>query len=239
MSREPDPYRNDEDDAQEYAPQSIFAAGWFRAVLVLTVLAIVVVVSLPYLLNWFEPTPPSVPPPPVAGVTTPAAPPVQATAPAPGTPAATPKAEADKPPTLPAEAKAPATAKAPPAADKPAPAPRPAPRARGGEPEPRQEAKASMPARPTAKAEAVAKREYRVQLGLFKDAKNAEALAKAVRDDGFTVEVDRVTRAPDGQAGTYHVVRTGTFPDLAGATKARNALRAKGHQGFITGAGAP
>ena len=57
MSPERDDYR-DEDEQDEYTPRSIFAAGWFRAALVLTVLAIVVVISLPYLLNWFEPAPP-------------------------------------------------------------------------------------------------------------------------------------------------------------------------------------
>jgi cell division septation protein DedD len=59
-----DPNRDEflEDDEQdELARRSIFSAGWFRALLVLTVLAIVVVVSLPYLLNWLEPTP--APPP--------------------------------------------------------------------------------------------------------------------------------------------------------------------------------
>jgi cell division septation protein DedD len=57
VSPERDDYR-DEDEQDEYMPRSIFAAGWFRAALVLTVLAIVVVISLPYLLNWFEPAPP-------------------------------------------------------------------------------------------------------------------------------------------------------------------------------------
>src|SRR5262245_44519628 len=58
MSQEQDDYR-DEDEHEDYASRSIFSAGWFRAVLVLTVLAIIVVVSLPYLLNWFEPLPPT------------------------------------------------------------------------------------------------------------------------------------------------------------------------------------
>ena len=52
-----DAHEDEWDEESEYAPRSIFAAGWFRAVLVLTVLAIVVVVALPYLLNWFEPAP--------------------------------------------------------------------------------------------------------------------------------------------------------------------------------------
>ena len=47
----------EEDEQDEIARRSIFSAGWFRALLVLTVLAIIVVVSLPYLLNWLEPNP--------------------------------------------------------------------------------------------------------------------------------------------------------------------------------------
>src|SRR5262245_62293868 len=51
----------EEDEQDEIGRRSIFSAGWFRALLVLTVLAIVVVVSLPYLLNWLEPTPTTAP----------------------------------------------------------------------------------------------------------------------------------------------------------------------------------
>src|SRR6266849_1541352 len=53
----------DEDERDDIAQRSIFSAGWFRALLVLTVLAIVVVVSLPYLLNWLDPTPATAPKP--------------------------------------------------------------------------------------------------------------------------------------------------------------------------------
>src|SRR5262249_40442466 len=87
----------EEDEQDEIARRSIFSAGWFRALLVLTVLAIVVVVSLPYLLNWLEPTPgppirpqaqapppPSTPPPPSApSQTQPSTPPPPARPPRP------------------------------------------------------------------------------------------------------------------------------------------------------------
>src|SRR5262245_51482793 len=49
---------HDEDELEDDPAPSIFSAGWFRAVLVLTVLAIGIVVALPYLLNWFESPPP-------------------------------------------------------------------------------------------------------------------------------------------------------------------------------------
>src|SRR5438876_11048666 len=94
----------DEDERDDIAQRSIFSAGWFRALLALTVLAIIVVVSLPYLLNWLEPTP-SPPGRPQAKVSEPAAPPPTAPAPAPPAPAVTPTPSAPAPP---AKAEAPA-----------------------------------------------------------------------------------------------------------------------------------
>src|SRR5262245_66218007 len=46
---EPDDYVDD------YEDRSIFAAGWFRALLVLAGLAVAVVAMLPYVLDWLEP----------------------------------------------------------------------------------------------------------------------------------------------------------------------------------------
>src|SRR5262249_27561955 len=42
-------------ESDEPAARSLFAAGWFRALLVLTAFAAGGVVALPYLLDWFEP----------------------------------------------------------------------------------------------------------------------------------------------------------------------------------------
>src|SRR5204862_1834853 len=52
-----------DDEPDEYAERSIFATGWFRAILVLAALAIAVVAMLPYMLDWIEPasTPPKAP----------------------------------------------------------------------------------------------------------------------------------------------------------------------------------
>lgn len=137
MSPEQDDHR-DEDEHEDYASRSIFSAGWFRAVLVLTVFAIVVVVSLPYLLNWFEPAPPTsqapasapavaqvpkpepsptpiVSPPPAASPAAPAPPPKATEKPA--APAALPPAKmAEKPSAAPAPPPAKVT-------EKPSPAP--------------------------------------------------------------------------------------------------------------------
>ena len=84
----------EEDEHDELARRSIFSAGWFRALLVLTVLAIIVVVSLPYLLNWLEPTP-APPGKPQAKVSEPAVP--QPTPPAPSPSDAKPPAPAVSP----------------------------------------------------------------------------------------------------------------------------------------------
>jgi cell division septation protein DedD len=105
MATNPDKEEFLEDDEQdEISRRSIFSAGWFRALLVLTVLAIVVVVSLPYLLNWLEPTPPppaktqaksGVPPPGPVGAPPAGSTPAPTQIPAPAAPSA--KAEGPKP----------------------------------------------------------------------------------------------------------------------------------------------
>src|ERR1700738_4705708 len=116
MATDPNREEFHEDDEQDdLARRSIFSAGWFRALLVLTVLAIVVVVSLPYLLNWLEPTP-APPTKPPAKVSEPAGPQPPAPAPAPSdakppAPAVVPAPTAPASP--PAKAEAPSTAQAP------------------------------------------------------------------------------------------------------------------------------
>jgi CSLREA domain-containing protein len=70
---------------------------------------------------------------------------------------------------------------------------------------------------------------YWVQVGAFKESKNAEGLAHTLRSEGFTVQVASVTR---GEA--LHVVRVGGFADRGKATAAREELQGKGHSGFVT-----
>jgi cell division protein FtsN len=70
---------------------------------------------------------------------------------------------------------------------------------------------------------------YWVQVGAFKEGRNAEGLAKTLRAEGFTVQVTQVTRdAP------LHVVRVGGYPDRSRAAAAREDLQGKGHTGFVT-----
>jgi len=246
------------DAQEEYAPRSILDTGWFRAVLVLTVLAVVVVVALPYLLNWFEPV---VPPSTMPGRAqqTQSAPPTSAmtSEPAAGvTPRAVPESvPARKPSTERSVAQASAgsaavrrtalTRKDGPALPGPdrtahatdasrsaqASGAIRAPDLRAGKP--------WDPAMPRAgDAQADDSGAYWVQLGLFKDASNAERLARKVREQGTSARVARVTRegggSDAGPEGTFYLVRAGGFPDRARAMLARADLNAKGQSGFIT-----
>ena len=216
MATDPDPEEFIEEDEQdELARRSIFSAGWFRALLVLTVLAIIVVVSLPYLLNWLEPTP-SPPGKPQAKVSEPAAPPPTAPAPAPPAPAVTPSPSAPAPPAKaeppappPAKPDAPATAQAPAA---PSPADRPV----GTAPLPAVPAPVAPPAKtaPAAKAEtpkapSAAKKSapveagqggYWVQVGAFAEERNAEALSKQLKSENFPVTISRISRGGSAPA---------------------------------------
>jgi len=238
MSLEQQDAREDDwDDEIDYAPRSIFAAGWFRAVLVLTGLAVALIVALPYLIDLFEPAPTIVkvarvaPGSKVAGrIDTPAPSADSAPPPASAPPAA--------PPVTPAPAVAPPRAVAAPT---PAPehvriaAPAPPAPAMASQAAARTERTAAAMPKPTTVRGGESGR-YWVQLGVFKDAANADLLAQRVRGQGFPVEVTRVVRSGGGSlpAGAYHLVRAGGFPDQPHALTANRALRDKGFPGFLT-----
>jgi cell division septation protein DedD len=227
------------DEHEGYAPRSIFAAGWFRALLVLTILAILVVVALPYLLNWLEPVSWPVkgparmtqgPEPAGAPASVPAPSPAQSAPPAPAAPALQ-KSAAPAAPALPP---GPARAGAP-ASAKPSP---PLPMAKAGGIARSPERAAAVSTRPSS-ALPETERSYWVQLGLFKDLKNAERLATKLRDQGFSVQVASVARseraaAGDVSGGAYHLVRAGAFPDRQRAVAARDDLESRGYSGFLT-----
>ena len=248
------PERHEDDDfledeeQEEYGQRSIFATGWFRAVLVLLVLAVIAVIAVPLIGGWFEPTPPS-------KVTSPLPPPVQTPAPTPSAPPSAPKVETPPPaatptpPSTPPQAQAP-TPTTPPAPTAPttpppsvnAPVPRPetpAPSMPSTSPSPAPSApstKSAEKATPrtkatdrTASVPAKSGGNYWVQVGAFKESRNAEGLAQTLRSEGFPVQVATVTRdAP------MHVVRIGGYPDRAKASAARQELQGKGHSGFVT-----
>ena len=242
MSPDPDDYLDDDATDSRAARRGILAAGWLRALLVLATLAVVLVITVPYLLEWLAPEPratarPSLieppksetaltqtqapgPAPPVAVVTAPAASlePAAKPEPAPGSDAAV-KPDAvskSEPPTKPE------------AALKAEPAPKPA------------VARAAAP--PPATKPTVAGGEYWVQVGLFARGDNAERLAKELRDERFSVEVAQATRGAAAAPVSRHEVvvegatveavnaalkGTGTAETAAGAVVVRPAMDLK------------
>jgi len=224
---EDDDFLEDEEQ-EEYGQRSIFATGWFRAVLVLLVLAVIAVIAVPLIGGWFEPTPP----PKV--VTTPAplpstpAPPPKVETPAPPPPAAQMPSQGPTPappPATPAPATPPPVVSTPPARPEPS---APSTPSKAAEKPKASERSAAATGGKSAAKPAVAG-SYWVQVGAFKESKNAEGLARTLRSEGFTVQVAKVTRGEP-----LHVVRVGGYPDRSKATAAREELQGKGHSGFVT-----
>ena len=224
---EDDDFLEDEEQ-EEYGQRSIFATGWFRAVLVLLVLAVIAVIAVPLIGGWFEPTPPpkvvitpaplpSTPAPP-SKVETPVPPPPAAQMPSQG-PAPAP------PPATPAPVTPPPAVSTPPA--RPEPAAPSMPGKAAEKPKAPERSAAATGGKSAAKPAAAGS--YWVQVGAFKESKNAEGLARTLRSEGFTVQVANVTRDEP-----LHVVRVGGYPDRSKATAAREELQGKGHSGFVT-----
>ena len=245
------PERPDQDDfledeeQEEYGQRSIFATGWFRAVLVLLVLAVVAVIAVPLIGGWFEPTPPpkvttkpsepsptltptpSMPPPASAPVTPPASQTPSASA-----PPATPPPAAAPPPSMSAPSPPPPAVTSPPAA--PARPEMPAASAPKAAPKTPEKAKApertaAVPPSKSAPKAAASNGNYWIQVGAFKESGNAEGLARKLRAEGYSVQVTRVTRDEP-----LHVVRVGGYPDRSRASAAREELQGKGQTGFVT-----
>ncbi len=246
----------DDEEPEEYGSRSIFAAGWFRALLVLTVLAILVVISLPYLLNWLDPAPPAVrtakpaelalsgssngPPSPLvpaAPSPVPAptlrSPPVSTSVPSPA-PASKPSVAATDTPSAPLKTAA-GKPSPPPAARRPASEKAPA----SSKPSaPTQVATVEPPNRPVVTAalktkDAATGNGYWIQLGAFKDQANADSLARTLRGEGFPVEVSAVTRGVGGVSGTaqlHELLVTGTSVEKVNA-----ALKGRGSAQSVPG----
>src|SRR2546427_197187 len=207
--------------------RSIFAALWFRVILVRMVVGVIGALPVPYVLDVVNP--PGVKP---AVVPKPAAP-------AAATPA---------PPPAPAPAPAQAPAPAEPPAPKPpavAPAPTPAPAAQPATTEEKQAERptttkpAKQTARRVAKATATpvapARGAYWVQVGAFKDLESAKRLAARLRDQNYPVEAASPASTPAANPGGdgLHRVRVGPYPDRAAATSALKELEAKGYKPFL------
>ena len=199
----------------ETAPRSIFAATWFRAVLVLIVLGVIGAVAVPYILDAMNaprpgataklptPVPPSKPaaaPPPVA-VTPPAppsappgstamtpAPPLTST-PTPSTPpsAVTATPAPATPMDKPSDTKeALVSATTPPEPTKPEPTLKPEPKS-GTESKSKSEPKTAA-TKPPVKTAKAAGGQWFVQVGAFKDPGTAQKVAAKLRDDNYKVD---------------------------------------------------
>ena len=258
MTPEDDDYLADDRETQS-ASRRLLAAGWLRALLVLAVLAIVIVITVPYILQWLESGAPeraamtdaqvtrSVPASATPIESTPAAPtPAVAMAPAPA---------AKEPPIAKdaGSAKDAPAAKELPAAKEPVKAgatvPRSEPSVKAATaPAPAPAAQDSPASKPPAKAAPVIARaaapalaapakplngggSYWVQVGLFQNAANAERLAQDLRTDRFSVEVAQVTRDGAAPAVSRHeVLVTGSSVDAVTA-----ALKGSGTAQAVTG----
>ncbi len=220
-----------------YSDRSIFATGWFRAILAVAALVIAVVASLPYILDWFEPAAPSVKAPVQArSVAPPPAPVSSQPTGSPSTENTAEKAASAEKTRLASRTPSARPTPLPPAATASAPVAQVAPRALPGvrtaaveRPQPRDET-TFAPRNGT----------YWVQLGVFRDPVNAARLATKVRGEGFSVQVATVRRSEDGvpaqgtSGTTYYVVRAGAFSDQTRAIAARDDLKTRGHAGFLS-----
>jgi cell division septation protein DedD len=165
VSPDRDDYLEDQAEGGRTGTRSALAAGWLRALLVLAALAVVLMIAVPYVLEWISPSPP----PPIArpaltepaksGTVTalaPAAPPTKSetvTALAPATPPT--KSETE---TAPAPAAPPATATAPITKPEPAPKDEPAPKVESAAEPAAPAATEPAPARPASKPSPLAAR---------------------------------------------------------------------------------
>ena len=174
--------------------RSIFAALWFRVILVLIVVGVIGALAVPYVLDVVNPPgvkPAVVPKPAAPAVATPAPPP--ALAPAPAQAPAPAEPPAPKPPAV-------------------APVPTPAPAAQPATTEEKQAERptttkpAKQTARRVAKAQATpaapARGAYWVQVGAFKDAESAKRLAARLRDQSYHVEESATASATRQNPGS-------------------------------------
>jgi type IV secretory pathway VirB10-like protein len=253
------PDRDDEylgDDAEERrSKHGVLSAGWLRALLVLSALAVVLVITVPYLLQWLSgPTPPS---PRPALTETPRTEPTKvetaATAPTPAPPVATPTpeppAKTEMPaakPEPPAKTEMPSAKPDPPAktempSAKPDPPSRPEVAVKS-EPASKSEPAALPSPKPLPKASAGSGQstatpttpggEYWVQVGLFANGDNAERLAKELRDERFSVEVTQAAKGGSSATASSNqhevVVNGSTVEAVTAALKGTGTAEVSG-----------
>jgi cell division protein FtsN len=202
----------DDPDYEDEAPRSVFATTWFRALLVVAVLAVVGVLALPYLLDWVgptrlspmlkgpvvsEPSPPRPAPlpdigqPPAVGPST--APPETPPTPAPPRAAGSPphpKAEGTPSASTPGKTAKMDRSATDPLAPESLKSPTTEERARTEAPTASHVGKGPAPKRPAKTQMAAATGgPYWVQVGAFRDEAHAKAVAAKLRGDNLPAEV--------------------------------------------------
>ena len=178
--------------------RSIFAALWFRVILVLIVVGVIGALAVPYVLDVVSPPaapkPATLAKPTPSAVATPAPPPAPAAAPVPALAPTPAEAPAPKPPAV-----APAPMPAEPASQPAATEEKQAERPTTTKP-------AKQSARRVAKAQATpaapARGAYWVQVGAFKDAESAKRLAARLRDQSYHVEESATASATRQNPGS-------------------------------------
>jgi len=212
----------------ETPPRSIFAATWFRALLVLIVLGVIGAVAVPYILDAMNPPPkpsvasrpPSTPTSPPAAVTpspsAPASPPTSALSTpsdrAPGTAVPPDRAPADRPATaMPATPRKPFDADKTPTAEKPAPS----------------EKMTGAPS--TASDKAAEKKDARVAAATS-DAKPGAEPKSATATKRAATSRTGTAGAPKGGAAGAWWVQVGAFRDESTAKKVAAKLREQNYK---------
>jgi cell division protein FtsN len=212
----------------ETPPRSIFAATWFRALLVLIVLGVIGAVAVPYILDAMNPPakpsvasrPTSTPTSPPAAVTpsasAPASPPTSALSTpsdrAPGTTVPPDRAPADRPATaMPATPHKPFAADKTPTAEKPAPS----------------EKMTGAPS--TASDKAAEKKDARVAAATSDAKPGAEPKSATATKRAATSRASRAAAPKGGAAGAWWV-QVGAFRDESTAKKVAAKLREQNYK---------
>lgn len=212
----------DDDEPGRFSPRSLLASGWLRALFVLGALAVILAVSVPYVLRWLDGTPPverpgaKVIPPPARAPT--AIPAMSSKAESPAAPAPAPGKTESIQPVPPVERPPAAAAQSRPRQDS-APS---APTSKGPTVEPRKPAAKAGSRDASAPAPAGTGR-YWVQVGVFQDATNAERLANTLRAQKVPVQVVKVSRGSSAVGSRHEVVVNGASVEAVTA-----ALRGSG-----------
>ena len=249
MSPERDDSTEDQELYEDIPPRSIFAATWFRVVLVLIVLGVIGAVAVPYVLDWMNPPPLSRSASSMKATSP--APPATPISPLPASESAAPSSgekSAEKKDLAPVPTPAPPPALARP---EPKPEPKPAPVAKAPAPKPESKSTPSVPADSSAKSsmattdstpkaatksESSAKSESapkaaappKTESAKTEAAPKSQVVAKtepAAKDEAKRMAAKAPASAATPKAGGPFWVQVGAFKDPDTAKRVATALR--------------